>query len=88
MSVTENPARAAAVADQRATPYADAVRAYARAPFVPIDVPAHGGDGVAQPELADVLGAHVLALDVPPLVNGIDQGERPTPLPARGGARR
>ena len=49
MSVTEEPARAAAVADQRATPYADAD---AGTPFVRTDVPAHGGDGVAQPELA------------------------------------
>ena len=67
-------------ADQSATPYADAVRAYASQPFVRLDVPGHAGDDVAQPELADVLGEHVLALDVPPLVNGIDQGPRPTPL--------
>jgi lysine decarboxylase len=63
---------------QTATPYTDAVRAYARAPFVRLDVPGHGG--VAQPELADVLGESALALDVPPLVAGIDQGPRPTPL--------
>ncbi len=67
-------------AAQTQTPYADAVRAYARGPFVRLDVPGHGGDAVAQPELAAVLGEHVLALDVPPLVNGIDQGPRPTPL--------
>jgi lysine decarboxylase len=30
--------------------------------------------------LAEILGEHVLALDLPPLVNGIDQGTRPTPL--------
>ena len=65
---------------QSATPYADAVRAYARRPFVRLDVPGHCGDAVAQPELADLLGERVLALDVPPLVNGIDQGLRPTPL--------
>src|SRR4051794_1697792 len=63
-----------------ATPYADAVRAYAGVPCVRLDVPGHGGDAVAQPELAAVLGEHVLALDVPPLVSGIDQGPRPTPL--------
>ena len=70
----------AARAAQSATPYADAVRAYARRPFVRLDVPGHGGDSVAQPELAEVLGDPVLGLDVPPLVNGIDQGPRPTPL--------
>jgi lysine decarboxylase len=43
-------------------------------------VPGHGGDAVAQPELADLLGEQVLALDVPPLVEGIDQGPSPTPL--------
>jgi lysine decarboxylase len=56
------------------------VRSYARQPFVRLDVPGHGGDSVAQPELADVLGEGVLALDVPPLVEGIDQGCRPTAL--------
>ena len=65
---------------QSETPYAEAVRSYAGKSFVRLDVPGHGGDGVAQPELADVLGEHVLALDVPPLVSGIDQGPRPTPL--------
>ena len=65
---------------QSATPYADAVRTYADRPFVRLDVPGHGGDGVAQPELAEALGERVLALDVPPLVEGIDQGPRPTPL--------
>jgi arginine decarboxylase len=65
---------------QSATPYADAVRAYAGRPFVRLDVPGHGGDAVAQPELAEVLGERVLGLDVPPLVDGIDQGPRPTPL--------
>ena len=69
-----------AVDGQAATPYADAVRAYAHAPFVRLDVPGHGADGAAQPELAEMLGEGVLRLDVPPLVEGIDQGDRPTPL--------
>ena len=59
---------------QSATPYADAVRAYAGRSFVRLDVPGHGGDAVAQPELADVLGEHVLALDVPPLVAASTKG--------------
>ena len=73
-------AATSAIAGQSATPYADAVRAYAGRSFVRLDVPGHGGDGVAQPELADVLGERVLALDLPPLVSGIDQGPRPAPL--------
>ena len=68
------------IGDQSDTPYADAVRAYAARPFIRLDVPGHGGDAVTQPELADVLGEHVLGLDVPPLVSEIDQGVRPTPL--------
>jgi arginine decarboxylase len=72
--------RPRAIDAEWATPYADAVRAYAAQPFVRLDVPGHGGDAVAEPELARVLGERVLALDVPPLVSGIDQGPRPTPL--------
>ena len=80
MSAASGMAGEAATARQSETPYADAVRAYAGRGFVRLDVPGHGGDAVAQPELADVLGEHVLALDVPPLVGGVDQGPRPTPL--------
>src|SRR6478672_5254050 len=70
-AAAENP-RVPATAPQSATPYADAVRAYAGRPYVRLDVPGHAGDAVAQPELAEVLGSHVLGLDVPPLVSGID----------------
>ena len=74
------PPRAAPAGPQSATPYADAVRAYDGGDFVRLDVPGHGGDAVAQPELAALLGERVLGLDLPPLVSGIDQGPRPTPL--------
>ncbi|HEY2595886.1 MAG TPA: amino acid decarboxylase, partial [Chloroflexota bacterium] len=74
------PPTGAASDPQSATPYADAVHAYAGRPFVRLDVPGHGGDALAQPELVEVVGERVLALDVPPLVDGIDQGPRPTPL--------
>jgi hypothetical protein len=43
------------------------VRSYASRLLVRLDVPGHGGDAVAQPELAAVLGENVLGLDVPPL---------------------
>ena len=80
MGASADTAPTARIAAQSATPYADAVQSYASRPFVRLDVPGHGGDAVAQPELAEVLGERVLGLDVPPLVNGIDQGPRPTPL--------
>jgi arginine decarboxylase len=67
-------------AGQAATPYADAVAAYSERPFVRLDVPGHGGSSLAQPELAALFGESVLRLDVPPLVNGIDQGPSLTPL--------
>jgi len=64
---------APAAADvQDATPHVDAARAYAGRPFVRVDVPGHGGDAVAQPELAEVLGEHVLALDLPPSASTAD----------------
>ena len=65
---------------QTATPYADAVEAYADRPMVRLDVPGHGGDADVAPELAAALGERVLRLDLPPLVDGIDQGTSPTPL--------
>ncbi len=80
MSVAAGTEPMTEIGGQSATPYADAVGAYARRPFVRLDVPGHGGGSVAQPELAEVLGEHILDLDVPPLVDGIDQGPRPTPL--------
>ena len=55
---------------QSETPYADAVRAYAERPIVRLDVPGHGADVAAQPELAELLGEGLLRLDVPPLVEG------------------
>ena len=59
---------------QLATPYADAVRAYAATPYVRLDVPGHAAQPQAQPELAAVFGEQMLRLDLPPLVDGVDQG--------------
>lgn len=64
---------------QTATPFADAVRAYAKQPYVRLSVPGHAADPAAQPELAALLGEELLRLDVAPLIDGIDQGEGPTP---------
>ena len=65
---------------QEDLPYVNAVRAYASKEFLRLDVPGHTGSAATQPELADMFGESVLALDVPPLVDGIDQGPVPTPM--------
>jgi lysine decarboxylase len=66
--------------DQTDTPYADALTAYADADMLRLDVPGHQASANAQPGLTDFLGARTLELDVPPLTQGIDFGEAPTPL--------
>jgi arginine decarboxylase len=65
---------------QSQTPYTDAIREYADIDYVRLDVPGHCGSALAQPELAELLGERVLKLDLPPLVDGIDQGPAPTAL--------
>ena len=66
--------------DQTATPYADALAAYADADMLRLDVPGHQASTHAQPGLADFLGVRTLELDVPPLTHGVDHGDVPTPL--------
>lgn len=61
---------------QDATPYADAVRAYAKRPIVRVDTPGHQSQN---PALAALLGDEVVLLDVQPLLEGIDYGASPTP---------
>ena len=66
---------------QWATPYADAVRAYAHRPFVRLDVPGHGGDVVAQRASHLALGrvsADSLAA-YPPGIPNVLPGELITP---------
>ena len=65
---------------QLETPYTDAIRRYADIDYVRLDVPGHSGSAVAQPELAELFGERLLELDLPPLVDGIDQGPAPTAL--------
>jgi lysine decarboxylase len=68
------------VGGQHAAPYADALRAHATNDWVRLDVPGHQAQSLAQPGLADLVGTDVMALDVPPLTDGIDHGASPTPL--------
>ncbi len=65
---------------QSETPYTDAIRRYADIDYVRLDVPGHSGSALAQPELSELFGERVLKLDLPPLVDGIDQGPAPTAL--------
>lgn len=78
--MSEPTAAAAAPLEQAATPYADAVRAYASLPYVRLCVPGHAGSPETSPELARLFGEPVMHLDVTPLVDGIDRGPAPTPL--------
>ncbi len=70
----------AAALSQSQTPYVDAIRRYADTDYVRLDVPGHSGSALAQPELAELFGDRVLKLDLPPLVDGVDQGTAPTAL--------
>ena len=65
---------------QSETPYTDAIRRYADIDYVRLDVPGHSGSALAQPELSELFGERVLKIDLPPLVDGIDQGPAPTAL--------
>ncbi|GAA3114014.1 aminotransferase class I/II-fold pyridoxal phosphate-dependent enzyme [Streptomyces rectiviolaceus] len=75
-------------------PYADALRAYAEKDWLRLNVPGHSADAHRFGALADLVGSAPLALDVPPLLEGLDLGpdsplERSLGLAAQAwGARR
>ena len=81
--------------DQTTTPYATALDAQATRNTVNLMVPGHGAtpDGLSE-ELSRFCGERALAMDIPPLINGIDVGPdspfiRSTRLAAEAwGARR
>lgn len=60
---------------QDETPYATALDAHARRDTLNLMVPGHGAtaDGLAA-ELAEFCGERALAMDIPPLIDGIDVG--------------
>lgn len=66
--------------DHRRAPYAEALQAYAEAGWLSLGVPGHGATAAGAPDVAAGLGEAALRLDIPPLVDGIDKGPRPTPL--------
>jgi lysine decarboxylase len=65
---------------QSATPYLDALRAYAGRNPGRFHVPGHKGGAVAGDELVDAFGARALSLDIPALTEGVDAGPEPTPF--------
>lgn len=70
--------------DQNQTPYADAIKNYAQRRYAKFATPGFQLDSArqstGQPELVDFFGADLLAMDVQPLIDGIDYGTYPTPL--------
>jgi lysine decarboxylase len=68
------------LANQRETPYLDALRAYAERDPGRFHVPGHKGGPGADPGLAEAIGERALELDIPALVEGIDVGPEPTPF--------
>jgi lysine decarboxylase len=65
---------------ESATPYLDALRAYAARKPGRFHVPGHKGGEAAAPAVADAFGLGALALDIPALTEGIDAGPEPTPF--------
>ena len=72
--------REGAVPPQSETPYLDALRAYAERDPGRFHVPGHKGGRAADPGLVEALGERAVALDIPALTPGIDQGPEPTPF--------
>jgi lysine decarboxylase len=65
---------------QSATPYLDALRAYAEREPGRFHVPGHKGGAAADRTLIDAFGKQALSLDIPALTEGIDAGPEPTPF--------
>lgn len=65
----------APIADQSQTPYASALEAQALRDTVNLMVPGHGAtpEGLSE-RLGEFCGSRALALDIPPLIEGIDVG--------------
>ena len=67
---------------QTEAPYLDALRDYAERGPGRLQVPGHKGGQAADPGLVEALGERALALDIPALTPGIDQGPEPDTVPA------
>jgi arginine decarboxylase len=65
---------------QSETPYLDALQAFRERRPGRFHVPGHKGGPGADPGLIEAIGPAAIALDIPALTYGIDQGEEPTPF--------
>ena len=65
---------------QTEAPYLEALHAYAAGNPGRLQVPGHKGGRAADPGLVEAIGERALALDIPALTPGIDQGPEPTPF--------
>jgi lysine decarboxylase len=65
---------------QSATPYLDALRAYAEREPGRLHVPGHKGGAAAAPAMLEAFGQRALSVDIPALTEGIDTGPEPTPF--------
>jgi lysine decarboxylase len=66
--------------DQTQAPYLDALCAHADRHPTSFNVPSHHGRADLSPALAHAFGERTLAMDVPPIIEGIDAGPQPTPF--------
>lgn len=64
---------------QHRAPYAEAVRGFAERDWLRLNVPGHAADR-RESTVAEAVGRDLLALDFPPLLEGIDLGPAPTAL--------
>ncbi len=65
---------------QRATPYLDALSAYAGRDPARLHVPGHKGGRGADAGLLAAIGPEALSMDIPALTYGVDLGSDPTPF--------
>lgn len=70
----------ACVESQQNAPYVDALVDHARRSPGRYNVPGHKAAGSINAALAEVFGERALAMDIPPIVDGVDAGAAPTPL--------
>jgi arginine decarboxylase len=66
--------------DQSAVPYVEALRAHAARSPARYNVPGHQAILDDNRALADAFGEQALVMDIPPIIDGIDAGARPTPF--------
>ncbi|MDO4241086.1 MAG: aminotransferase class V-fold PLP-dependent enzyme [Microbacteriaceae bacterium] len=83
-SVWSSPTPLFDTAEQQATPYADAVRAFSERDSVSLMVPGHGNDaGVGSAALHEYFGGELAKTDIPLMIEGVDLGPNSPLVQAR-----